>query len=72
MGIDGPGGVVDGVKGKVTTLACSRAQSTPEHVSVGTRSTSKGCTCCRCAALLSLNMERESCGVLTQTEGGMG
>ena len=51
------------------TLACSGVQSVPEHVSVGTQSASKGCTCCRCAVLPSLNMERESCGVPMQTEG---
>ena len=43
-----------------------------EYVSVGTRSASKGCTCCGCAALPSLNTERESCGVPTQTEGAWG
>ena len=57
MGIDGLGGAVDGARGEV---------------SGGTQSASKGCTCCGCAVLLSLNTERESCGVPMQTEGSMG
>ena len=45
VGIDSPGGAVDGARGEA---------------SVVTQSTSEGCTCCECAALPSLNTKRES------------
>ena len=45
VGIDSPGGAVDAARDKVN------------DAHMGMRSTSKGCTCCGCAALLSLNME---------------
>ena len=57
---------------KVNDARMFQGAECPRTCECGDVICSKGCTCCRCAVLPSLNMERESCGVPMQTEGGMG
>ena len=86
MGIDGlggavagarcghrwPGGTVDGARGEVNDARMFQGAERPRTCECGDVICQQGLHLLRVRRLLSLNTERESCGVPTQTEGGHG
>ena len=65
-----PGGAVDG--GEVNDTHMFQGAERPRTCECGDAICQQGLHLLRVRHLLSLNMERESCGVPTQTEGGHG
>ena len=86
MGIDGlggavagarrghrwPGGAVDGARGEVNDACMFQGAERPRTCECGDVIRQQGLHLLRVRRLLSLNTERESCGVPMQTEGGHG